>query len=72
VVFLAVRNFATLLGVTADSPLRWGVPITYVVVALAGVIWGAVLRYSRPDVYATIGLGARSVTASTLSAEAGR
>jgi hypothetical protein len=29
---------------------------------LAGIIWGLVLRSSRPGVYATIGLGARSVT----------
>lgn len=62
VVFLAIRNFATLLGVAADHPLRWGVPLTYLIVALIGIGWGLMLRSNRPDVYATIGLGARSVT----------
>jgi amino acid transporter len=64
VVFLAVANFATLLGVEPESPLRWGVPITYLVIAVLGIGWGLILRSSRPDVYATIGLGARSVTAA--------
>jgi amino acid transporter len=62
VVFFGLRNFATLLGVPEDHPLRWGVPIVYLITMLAGIIWGLVLRSSRPGVYATIGLGARSVT----------
>jgi amino acid transporter len=64
VVFLVVANFATLLSVAEDSPLRWGVPVVYLITILLGVVWGLVLRARRPDVYATIGLGARSVTAS--------
>jgi amino acid transporter len=63
VLYLAVKNFSILLGVPDDHPLRWGVPIVYVIVILAGVVWGLVLRSNKPDVYATIGLGARSVTA---------
>jgi hypothetical protein len=64
VVFFGLRNFATLLGVPEDHPLRWGVPIVYLITVLLGIIWGLVLRSSRPEVYATIGLGARSVTVS--------
>lgn len=65
VLFLALQNFATLLGVDESHPLRWGVPIAYLVVALLGVGWGMVLRANRPDVYATIGLGARGVAVTS-------
>jgi amino acid transporter len=65
VVFFALRNFATLLGVEEGHPLRWGVPIVYVATVAVGVGWGLVLRARRPEVYATIGYGARSVTATT-------
>ncbi|MEH0936993.1 APC family permease [Micromonospora psammae] len=76
VISLAVANFATLLGVAPDSPLRWIVPAVYPVAALLGVAWGLVLRSTRPDVYARIGLGAESaasvLTTPTSRAEAGR
>lgn len=57
---LALANFATLLGVPEDSPLRWGVPITYLIIAVAGIGWGLILRTSRPEVYTAIGLGAKT------------
>jgi amino acid transporter len=60
VVTLAFVNFATLLGVPEDSPLRWGVPISFVVVAALGFCWALVLRARRPDIYASVGLGAKS------------
>lgn len=62
IVYLAVANFATLLGVAATSPLRWVLPAAYVVAALVGVGWALVLRASQPDVYAQIGLGAEAAT----------
>ncbi|MFJ6197749.1 APC family permease [Micromonospora sp. NPDC092111] len=64
IVVVAVANFATLLGVPPDSPLRWVIPAVYPVAALLGLIWGLVLRTSRPDVYARIGLGAESAATS--------
>ncbi|HEV2783205.1 MAG TPA: APC family permease [Actinophytocola sp.] len=67
VLVLVIDNFATLLAVAEDSPLRWGVPIFYAVTILAGVVWGLVLRARRPEIYATIGLGARSVTVTAAS-----
>lgn len=66
---LALAHFDVLLGVPADHPLRWGVPTGYLVVALLGIGWGMLLRRTRPQVYAGIGLGARAVTSGvTISA----
>ena len=60
VVAPAIANFATLLGVPEDSPLRWGVPIAFLVIAALGFCWALVLRARRPDIYAAVGLGAKS------------
>jgi amino acid transporter len=65
VLALALINFATLLGVEPTSPLRWGIPSAYVVIALLGIIWALILNVRRPDVYAAIGLGAKSATVKT-------
>lgn len=62
---LALANFATLLGVPEDSPLRWGVPITYAIIAALGIGWGLILRTSRPEVYNAIGLGAKTAASDT-------
>lgn len=63
-VVLSVANFATLLGVSPSSPARWAFPAAYLVVAFGGVMWAALLRLRRPDIYQRIGLG--------VSAETGR
>jgi amino acid transporter len=63
VLALALNNYTTLLGVQPDSPLRLIIPGTYLGIAILGVIWASLLRATRPDVYAAIGLGARSATA---------
>jgi amino acid transporter len=57
VLVLVLANFATLLGVPESSPLRWGVPIAFLIVAVLGTLYGMWLRSARPDVYAVIGLG---------------
>ncbi|WP_326559630.1 APC family permease [Micromonospora sp. NBC_01796] len=62
IVFIALDNFAILLGVAPDSVLRWALPAVYPVAAVLGVIWALVLRARRPEVYATIGLGPESAT----------
>jgi amino acid transporter len=72
VVYLALLHFATLLGVDPDHPLRWGVPATYLVVALVGTGWGMALRRHQPEVYATIGRGAKSATRSVVPVPAPR
>jgi amino acid transporter len=62
VVVLALANFATLLGVEPTSPLRWGIPLAYLVIAVLGVLWALTLRHQRPTVYAAIGRGAKSAS----------
>jgi amino acid transporter len=59
---VALVNFDTLLGVKAHDPLRWILPALYLVAIVLGVVWGSVLRSTRPDVYEAIGLGANAVT----------
>jgi amino acid transporter len=60
ILVLVLANFATLLGVPESSPLRWGIPASFVVVGLAGIGYGLMLKIRRPQVYASIGLGAKS------------
>ena len=60
VLVLVLGNFATLLGVDSGSPLRWGIPAAFLVVAVAGWAYGIGLRSRRPQIYAAIGLGAQS------------
>jgi amino acid transporter len=64
VVALALVNFATLLGVDPTSPLRWGIPIAYLVIAILGVAWALALQRRRPTTYAAIGLGAKSAAST--------
>jgi hypothetical protein len=51
-------NIATLFGAEPGSKPTWVVPLTFVLVALAGVVWAIVLRGSRPQLYSNIGFGA--------------
>lgn len=69
VVVLALVNFATLLGVEPTSSLRWGIPAAYLVIAILGVLWALVLQRRRPTIYAAIGLGAKSATATDDTAD---
>ncbi|MDG4790165.1 APC family permease [Micromonospora sp. WMMD1102] len=62
VLWVTLAEFATLLGVTPTSPLRWMFPAAYALAALAGIGWAVFLRMTKPDVYEAIGLGANSVT----------
>lgn len=62
IVVLAVMHYGTLLGVPAGAPAAWALPVSYAVVAAAGLGWGLVLKIRRPQVYAAIGLGAHAVT----------
>jgi amino acid transporter len=62
--YLALSNIATLFGVEEGSKPTWVVPLAFAVLLVAGIAWALVLRGSRPQVYAGIGLGARSSTAA--------
>ena len=63
--YLTLTNIATLFGVAPGSGPTWVVPVAFGVVALGGILWALVLRTARPDVYAGIGLGARSATSGS-------
>jgi amino acid transporter len=67
IVVLAVLHYATLLGVPSGSPAAWALPASYAAVAVAGLGWGLVLKVRRPQVYATIGLGAHAATSQHAS-----
>jgi len=60
VIGLAIWHFGTLLGTAPGNPAAWLLPSAFGAAALAGLCWGAFLRARRPDVYATIGLGAHA------------
>jgi amino acid transporter len=62
--YLALTNIATLLGVEPGSTPALAVPLSFVVVLVAGIAWALVLRSSRPQIYSGIGLGARSAAAT--------
>jgi amino acid transporter len=59
---LAVAHYATLLGVPPGSPATWLLPASFAAAAVAGLCLAAFLRFRRPDIYATIGLGAAAIT----------
>jgi amino acid transporter len=59
-IVLALMHYDELLGVTPNSPAAWMLPVSYLVIAVIGLGWGLVLRSSRPQVYAAIGLGAHA------------
>lgn len=62
VTVLAIVNFDTILGVEPDNNVRWIVPIAYGVAIILGLLYGLYLKARRPDVYASIGLGANAAT----------
>ncbi|PPK67165.1 APC family permease [Actinokineospora auranticolor] len=55
---LVVINFSLLLGFGPDTPLRWIIPVVFAGVAVAGTLYGFVLRGTRPHIYRAIGQGA--------------
>jgi amino acid transporter len=60
--FLAIKDFDSLLGVAPDAKLRWIIPALYPAVAVLGILWALILKATKPDVYARIGLGANTAT----------
>ncbi len=62
--YLAISNIATLFGVEPGSYPTWVVPLAFGVLLVAGIAWALILRSSRPQVYAGIGLGARSASST--------
>jgi amino acid transporter len=63
-VWLCLRNYATLLGVAPGSRAARLLPAIYGVAALIGVCWALALRHARPGVYHVIGMGHNAVLAT--------
>ena len=57
---LALTNFDALLGSTPNDPLRWILPGLIVGAAAVGLVYGLVLKRTRPHVYALVGRGGDS------------
>ena len=64
-IVLAIMHFGTLLGTGPGNPAGWLLPSAFGAAAVGGLCWGAFLRTRRPDVYATIGLGAHAADQAT-------
>ena len=64
-IVLAIMHFGTLLGTGPGNPAAWLLPSAFGAAAVGGLCWGAFLRARRPDVYATIGLGAHAAGQAT-------
>jgi amino acid transporter len=67
-IVLAIMRFGTVLGTGPGNPAAWLLPAAFGVAAAAGLCWGAYLRARRPDVYATIGLGAHAAAGQATAA----
>ncbi|GAB7040429.1 MULTISPECIES: APC family permease [Catenuloplanes] len=52
-------NIHIMLGLEPGDPLTWAAPVAFLSAAVAGVVWAAVARRARPDVYDRIGQGTR-------------
>ncbi|WP_430788220.1 APC family permease [Actinoplanes sp. G11-F43] len=62
--WLAIDNLPGLFGVDPGTGPARVVPITLLLVFIGGTFWGLGLKYANPQVYAGIGRGTRSATAS--------
>jgi amino acid transporter len=66
VAYLTFKNSPTLFGVDPWTGPAIVVPVVYASAFILGITWALVLRASRPEVYAGIGLGADSAAASAI------
>ncbi|GGK86907.1 amino acid permease [Sphaerisporangium melleum] len=65
IIGLMLINFDTVLGVAPDSVIRWVLPGIFVLAIVLGVAWARVLKATRPEVYANIGLGPQALDGDT-------
>ncbi len=61
---ITIWNSDSVLGAEKSSPLIWILPGIVLVAAVLGLLWGAVLRGAKPEIYAGIGRGAAEPTAT--------
>ena len=66
IALVSVAFFGDLLGST--NPIKvWAAPVTYLAVAVVGVIWAYRLKKRRPAIYAFIGHGDRTAVTTAPS-----
>jgi amino acid transporter len=58
--YLALDNLDTLYDVDPGTGPALIVPLLFLALFVAGTVWGLILKATRPEVYAGIGLGTRS------------
>jgi amino acid transporter len=66
-VWLCLDNYSTLLGVPAGSISAKLLPAIFAAVTVIGFAWALILRKTKPEVYAVIGLGANAATGRATS-----
>jgi amino acid transporter len=57
ILFATVVGLGDILGLAEGSIFNWAFSAGYGVLAVLGALWALVVKYSRPDVYASIGRG---------------
>jgi amino acid transporter len=62
--YLTVTNLSTLFGVEPNTGPALVMPIVALIILVLGIVWALVLRSSKPEVYAGIGLGPDSAMAA--------
>ena len=59
-----MTNLSTLFGVEPNTGPALVMPIAALILLVLGIVWALVLRSSKPEVYAGIGLGPDSAMAA--------
>ena len=57
ILFATVVGLGDVLGLAPDSIFNWAFAAGYAVLAVLGAGWAAIIRFTKPDVYAVIGRG---------------
>ncbi|WIM97500.1 APC family permease [Actinoplanes oblitus] len=57
ILFATVVGLGDILGLADDSIFNWAFSAGYAVLAVLGALWAVMVRYSRPEAYASIGRG---------------
>ena len=57
ILFATVVGLGDVLGLSPDSIFNWAFAAGYAALAVLGAGWAAIIRYTRPGVYAVIGRG---------------
>jgi amino acid transporter len=54
---LAVLKFSVLIGSDNNSKLNWALPGVIIAAAVVGLVYGLILKFTKPEIHSRIGLG---------------